>query len=507
MDKPGPDYVPLLAVLRRQENKQDWLVDLATNLINNERPRAVENEEAGLPPEFVLDTSFYAVALGRYHPDTLDFEKEKISRDAASLRVLLPENSEYFIIRGFVRADSPASIPTHIVGGSGKSDLKLYSDPGTGASLLCPNDAPLGTIDDARAKLRVNLLAAYGLDGSNVAVAMLDSGIFLQHLNRVNLLTGAYELTRPEPKYPLLPRNPGDPPILDAANSWTTDRMATPPGGHRIDHGTMCAYNVLAIAPKATLLDYPHLSARAPGDHTVAATVGAASDALGKLIYFWIGNILAGPAAPYRALVVNNSWTIFHPCWEDVPPNHPGRYIDNLNHPFHVLVWILTQLGADFVFAAGNGGLPCPVPAFLHLSAGSIRGAAVYPETLAVAGCDVHDFRVGYSSQGPAVHMAGGPTPNKPDITAYTHYLGSQVFGERKADGGTSTACPVAAGCIAAIRTKISPVHVPPAQLFDALRSTARPGNGGGPGGVHNNDFGYGIIDPLAAYQQLALMP
>jgi hypothetical protein len=161
------------------------------------------------------------------------------------------------------------------------------------------------------------------------------------------------------------------------------------------------AYTALAVAPKATLVDYPpHLTARSPRDHTVSGTVGAATQAFGKLIYFWIMNLLAGPAATYRALVVSNSWTIFHPCWEDFPPGHPGRYIDNFNHPFHVLVWILSQLGADIVFAAGSGGLPCPVPAFLHLSAGSIRGAAAYAETLAVAACDVHDFRVGYSSQG-----------------------------------------------------------------------------------------------------------
>jgi hypothetical protein len=283
--------------------------------------------------------------------------------------------------------------------------------------------------------------------------------------------------------------------------------MATPPGGHRIDHGTMCAYNILAVAPKATLLDYPHLSARAPGDHTTTATVGAAMEGYGRLLFFWIANLLAGSAATYNALVVSNSWTIFHPCWEDFPPSHPGRYIDNLNHPFHVLVWILSQLGADIVFAAGNAGQPCPVPAFLHLSAGSIRGAAAYAETLAVGGCDVDDFRVGYSSQGPAVFMAPGPTPNKPDITAYTHYLGSQVFGPRKPDGGTSTACPIAAGCIAAIRTKVTPASVPPAQLFDALRSTARQGNGGGPGGVYNSDYGYGIIDPVAAARSLGLIP
>jgi hypothetical protein len=463
----------------------------------------VEPHESSLPPDFVLDPSFQAVALGPYHPDTLDFANEKITLDAPTLKMFSPHESEYFTIRGFVKTKDSASFPPELKGGEGKSDLNLYSDPHTGSSLLCPNDRPLGTIDDARAKLRTDRLDSYGLDGSKVAVAMLDSGIFLQHLNRVNILTNANEVTRPLPRFPLPTRLATEPPMLDVANSWRPHRLATPPGAHRIDHGTMCAYNVLAVASKATLLDYPHLSARAPGDHTVRGTVGAAAIGYYKLIAFWINNILqANP--PYRALVVSNSWTIFHPCWESVPPMHPGRYIDNLNHPFHVLVWILSQLGADIVFAAGNGGQPCPVPAFLHLSAGSIRGAAAYAETLTVAGCDVQDFRVGYSSQGPAVFMNPGPTPNKPDITAYTHYLGSQVFGEREPDGGTSTACPIVAGCIAAIRTKLSPQAVPPAQLFDALRLTARQGNGGGPGGVYNNDYGYGIIDPVAAYLELA---
>ena len=152
--------------------------------------------------------------------------------------------------------------------------------------------------------------------------------------------------------------------MLDFANSWQPPRMATPPGNHRIDHGTMCAYNVLAVAPKATLLDYPILNARPPGDHSVRGTVGSAIDAYYKLIYFWINNILGASEPEYRALVLHNSWTIFHPCEEDFPPGDPRRYIDNLNYPFDRLVWILSQLGADIVFAAGNGGLPCPAPPF-----------------------------------------------------------------------------------------------------------------------------------------------
>jgi hypothetical protein len=263
----------------------------------------------------------------------------------------------------------------------------------------------------------------------------------------------------------------------------------------------MCAYDVLAIAPKATMLDYPSLIARAPGNHTVPATVGAAMQAYATLLAFWINNLAA--AGPYKALVVNNSWGIFHPCEEDASPGQPGRFIDNPFHPFHLLVWVLGILGADIVFAAGNGGLPCPAPPFLHLTTGSIRGANAYAEVLTVAGCDVNDSRVGYSSQGPAVTMFPLPTPDKPDLTAYTHFLGSQVFGPREPDAGTSAACAIGAGCVAALRShpQLSSAAVPPAALFDALRTTAR--QVGAPG--WNRDYGYGIIDPVAAARMLGV--
>jgi hypothetical protein len=497
MDAPGPEYVRVLAVLERQKDSQEWLVKFARSLWHNE-PLPVDIGETGLPKEFVLDKSFYAVPMGPRDPDDLDFARAEIRLDFADaeafrsgLAVLLPEKSRYFTIRGFVKANGPGSIPREILGKDGESDLKLYSDPSTYELLTCANDPPVGTIRDAQTKLEVARLIANGLDGSGVAVAIVDSGIYLPHL-----------IGRPRLRFPL-----GYPPILDIANSWKPDTVATPAGLHRIGHGTMCAYNVLSIAPKATLLDYPSLIARAPGDHTVDGTVGAAMIAFSKLLFFWISNILAGPAAPYSALVISNSWSIFHPCWEDFPPGHPRRFIDNARHPFHLLVWILSQLGVDIVFAAGNGGLPCPTPPFLHLSAGSIRGASAYSEVLTVAGCDMTDLRVGYSSQGPAVSLFPDPTPDKPDLTAYTHYLGSQVFGEREEDGGTSTACPVAAGCVAALRTRLPPAALPPGQLFTKLRSTARAGAGGGPGGVWNNQYGFGIIDPVAAGRSLGLIP
>jgi len=486
-DLPGPDYIRVLAVLPK--TGRPWLVDAAQALLEG-RTWASEDLVEGLPEEFKLDQSFCSVALGPTAASEFNFDHDVDKVALAS--DLKPENSDYFVVRGFVKTSGPQLVPRNI------DDLELYSDPSIYTLLTCGTDPAVGSVADVRNKLGAAKLAAQvpALDGAGVAVAMVDSGIFLQHLTRVNILTGVNEalLMRPRPAYPLPPR-PALDPALDANNSWTPPRVATPPGGHRVGHGTMCAYNALSIAPRARLFDYPSLIARAPGDHTVPGTVGAAMQAYAKLIAFWIDNLVM--AGPYKALVVNNSWGIFHPCEEDVSPGQPGRFIDNPFHPFHVLVWVLAILGADIVFAAGNGGLPCPAPPFLHLTTGSIRGANAYREVLSVAGCDVNDSRVGYSSQGPAVAMFPLPTPDKPDLAAYTHFLGSQVFGEREPDSGTSTACAIAVGCVAALRShpNISPAAVPPAALFATLRSTARQVGASG----WNRDYGYGIIDPVAA--------
>jgi hypothetical protein len=87
----------------------------------------------------------------------------------------------------------------------------------------------------------------------------------------------------------------------------------------------------------------------------------------------------------------------------------------------------------------------------------------------------------------------------KPDITSYTHFLGSEAFGIGTPDSGTSAACPVTSGCVAALRTspKIPPTSLPPSALFDVLRKTARQQSG--PPHSWNGDYGFGIIDPVAA--------
>jgi hypothetical protein len=396
------------------------------------------------------------------------------SRTAGEIDILsfAPEASVNFLVPAVLGVSDSAEIPHDLSG------VPLFSDPFVGSHLTCGRTPAIGSIEDVREKLNVDTLAAYGLNGSNVAVALVDIGIYL----------------------PYLTKKLGPTPRLDVSNSWTPNWLTSRPGRHRIGHGTMCAYDVLISAPKATLLDFAALLGRSPGDHSVGTTIGTVSQAYFKLLWIWaIIPQLSHIRPPYNGLVINNSWTIFHPCWEDFPRNHPGRYIDNPNHPFHYLVAVLAEVGADIVFAAGNCGAQCPSPVCLHRSAGSIMGASAYPEVLTIAGCDTRDKRVGYSSQGPSI--AGLP-PEKPDLTAYTHFLGSEVEGRGRPDAGTSAACPVAAGCIAALRTKASPDRVPPSSLFAELKSSARQTSGAG----WNRDYGFGIIDPVSAASALGLL-
>jgi Subtilase family len=305
-----------------------------------------------------------------------------------------------------------------------------------------------------------------------VAVAVVDTGINLAYLQQ----------------------KLGHAPHFDPAASWQPPGTPPPaPGAWPVAHATMCAFDVLIAAADATLVDFPVLSAHFPGGGSImSGTLSAALAAYGFLLGSWA----TGRLRSYQALVASNSWGIFHPSW-DFPPGHPGRYCDNPHHPFNVQMGTVTRAGIDVIFAAGNCGAPCADGRCQGRTTGSIMGASAMHDVLTIAGCDTHDQRVGYSSQGPSI-------PNmyqeKPDIASYTHFLGSEVFGVGSPDSGTSAACPVVAGCVAALRTspKIPPrTATPPATLFDILRKTARPQPG--PHHVWNGDYGFGIIDPLAA--------
>lgn len=444
--------VPVLAILPSQETLQES----AITALNPDRPPS-SLANAQVPAGLDLDMSFAAVPVGSG------------TGQEASLESLEPNRSERFAVRAFVEVNDPAEIPEEVDG------RPLFGDPAIAPFLTCGGTSPVGTATDVAGKLNTAALDGRGLDGSGVAVAIVDTGINLNHL-RTQI---------------------GQMPLLDAGNSWRPPGSPAP-GANPVDHGTMCAYDVLITAPRATLLDAPVLSANAPGGAVTGGFLSVALQAFAHLLGFWAVAFAPGGAPRYKALVINNSWGIFHPSW-DFPAGHPGRYIDNPTHPFTALTSVLARSGADILFAAGNCGTQCADGRCQGRTTQTICGANASPDVLTLAGCDTNDVRVGYSSRGPSI---AGMFQNKPDITAYTHFLGSKAFGPTEPDSGTSAACPVAAGCVAAIRTKISPAAVPPAGLFAQLQATARPAAGQV---GWNRDYGHGIIDADSAAQSLGV--
>ena len=91
----------------------------------------------------------------------------------------------------------------------------------------------------------------------------------------------------------------------------------------------------------------------------------------------------------------------------------------------------------------------------------------------------------------------------KPDITAYTHFLGSRYAGGSVPDNGTSTACPVAAGCVAALRSALPHASLSPRDLAREMRADAKRRAGTG----WNRNTGHGIVRPTATARRLGLIP
>ncbi|MEV0612616.1 S8 family serine peptidase [Nonomuraea sp. NPDC050404] len=334
----------------------------------------------------------------------------------------------------------------------------VFADPVIESTPTCGGDPPVGDWHDVERLLNVAGLLAEGLDGDGVAMAVLDTGINAAHTAR-QLGRGV---------------------TVDAGRSWNPAGALGRPGQFEVGHGTMCAFDSLIAAPQATLIDIPVLLSARPGG---SALDGLLSDAVAAFAH--LRTVLDAQPAESRALVVSNSWGSFSPDW-DFPVGHPGNYSDNAAHPFNLMVGALDRAGADVLFAAGNCGRECPDGRCAHPNR-PIVGANSHPRALSVGGVDVNGGRVGYSSQGP-----GRLTARKPDVCAYTHFSGSGAFGAREPDSGTSAAAPVAAGLVAAVRTRWPVSRLSPAQLRALLRRTAEDRSEVG----FDYDYGYGTVDP-----------
>ena len=323
--------------------------------------------------------------------------------------------------------------------------VEAFSDARIAGFPAFPSGA-VGTNQDVESLIHKNILQANNLDGSGVFVAVVDTGINMAYL-----------------------RDRGVTANFDGDKSWVPPGVTGTPGEwplpplndarlRGLRHGTMVAYDVSIGAPKCTLLDFALLRSTTEGETAMDGFLSDAILAFSRLLRF------LSESNPKPALVVNNSWGMYHPSW-DFPVGDPGNYSDNPDHPFNIIVESLDDAGADILFASGNCGDECSDGRCQGQTNRPIYGANSHQKVLCVAGVTIENERVCYSSKGP-----GRLHEEKPDLCCYTHFKGSEVFGNNSPDSGTSTACPVAAGVVAVIRTVRSAEETSPAVLRQVLR-------------------------------------
>ena len=416
-----------------------------------------------------LDASFSPVPLPAIAERELEAVGE-IDDPLESTEVDLSLEASTYIVRGTV--DEKELDALRAEADKSRAVVGVYADVSIEPMLVCPGSPALGTDADVERLLCTKRLHRCHLDGTGVLVAIVDTGFNVAYLN-----------------------SKGKTPTFDASRSWAANPGGITPGAAAVNHGTMCAYDVCIAAPNCTLLDVPLLRplSAPPGGSLMSGLLSDAVKAYSHLL-----GVMTAPRRPgeCRSLVVSNSWGMFHPSW-DFAPGTPGNYSDNPLHPFNKIVVTLAKAGADILFAAGNCGVDCPdgrcgTP---PVTTKAIYGANSSPAVTCVAGVDTTKLRAGYSAIGP-----GRLAKRKPDISGYTHFLGSGVY---PADGGTSAATPVVAGVVAAVRSgrPFDPT-IPatrPTAIRSLLTSTAEDL------GTTGYDFkhGYGVVNGCALATKL----
>jgi len=370
------------------------------------------------------------------------------------------------LVEANVSAEDADSLPQEISG------CRLYSNPPIALHGPCFGDPAECDHMEILSRLNITELWDDGFDGAEIAIAFVDTGINQNHLNQS---LGEYT-------------------TIDKVNSWVPPGSSSLPGSFPIDHGTMSAFSGLLTAPASTIVDCAVFSSPTP-----TAPIGQSYlySVLPALTFIWQRWLQPGDSTlrKYKGLVCSNSWGIPAPSY-DFPPGHPGRFIDNPQHPVQQFIETIAFSGIDLVFSSGNCGFSCPDQICGGYTQQNISGLNASRAVLTVSGCSPSGEIAGYSSQGPAI---AGMYHQKPDISAFTHFLGSEVYGQGVPDQGTSVAAPLVAGIIALIRSRFSHKSISVLELQEIFRLTAMSqsaSEGWAP------DHGYGIVDPssLAHY-------
>lgn len=411
-----------------------------------ERSIVSESEES---PTLGIDKQDYLLKVDGFYQDT-SYGSVKLGyrQESATLDIQHWKKTTY-LVRGQVEDEIALDRLIEAVE-KDKNSIAVFADPAITTCCESREDI-IGCHFDIAEKLQYQRLQEEGFNGSGVYVCMVDTGFNLDFL-----------------------RNRGLNPDFNSVLSSTSNPRLVPGNvpTQSFSHGTMCAFNVCLSATRCTLID----SAVVYGNKYNVTTLVSDVIKVYSSIFKWIEDFeLEGKNKP--SLVINNSWGIGR--WRDFP-NVKAIRIDSKTHLFNRQIQDLEEAGVDILFAAGNEG---------EVNS-SIYASNSHPQALCVGGVRIdNQQRLSYSSQGP-----GSLADKKPDLCTYAHFLGSEAKNSQTADSGTSTACAVASGIVAAIRTLCPSSILSPGELRQILCDTARHPNSTD-SGYFDHSYGYGLIN------------
>jgi Subtilase family len=267
------------------------------------------------------------------------------------------------------------------------------------------------------------------------------------------------------------------------------------PGTVRRPHGMMIAHNVLKVAPRVKLFDMP--LAPVAKISNITAFLSLADAAFRQMLFdiaIWRLGRFPGP------WILVNPWGIY-----DRRSEYPlGGYTENPLNLFNLLVAFAVLQDIDVVFAAGNCGQFCPdnrCGAKDRGPAHSIWGANSLEPVLTVGAVRADDMWLGYSSQGPGQPLLALGA-EKPDLCAASQFVeDDDAF---SINTGTSAACGLAGGVVAALRSRWDTGSVPPRRLKQILNQTARRPVGVPWSRSLRERLGHGVLDAKEVFDELA---
>lgn len=393
---------------------------------------------ADLRERGIAATSYWAVNAVRIYGTSADAARLADRADVALVRANTPYNA-------------PQAAPVGVV-----ASVDASCNPDGVAGRACWNVRKVGAN---------TVWSEFGVDGTGITVANIDTGVAYQHES----LRQQYRGTRPDGTF-------------DHTYSWFDPQGTAPAPVDQNGHGTHTMGTIVGAKAGGLIIG------AAPGARWIAAQ-GCESNACTESDLIASAQWLLAPKGPndrdgrpqLRPMIINNSWG--------------GDGGDDWYNGY-VAAWRAS--GIFPVFAAGN------VSPFVGQECGSISSPGDYEDVIAVGATNAEDRLAEFSLLGPA---KGGET--KPDIMAPgTYYSGSGILSASPAGAtsyqqlqGTSMATPLVSAAVALLMsadpTLIGQYDRTKNLLLNHARAIADDRCGGTPD--DNNIYGKGRLDILAS--------